>query len=93
MENSQTALIPWMGKPKARPIVTKNGTHMPKPYTDWKEQVAEFLGYTLHHVGDNIALELTFTRTGIALVMTPVTMERFGRADIDNLAGGVMDAL
>ncbi len=93
METEQSCLIPWPGKPKARPKVTLNGTYMPKDYADWKDQVAEYVGDKMRHVDDNVLLELTFTRTGIAVVMTPTEMQRFGQADIDNLAGGVMDAL
>ena len=83
---------------KPRPRVTRNGTHMPKPYMKWREDVQALLhgqGAILHDVP--LSLEVAFSRTEIEIwyqVLGTRSNNRQGMAtgDIDNLLGGVMDA-
>jgi len=93
MNETHLARIPWPGKSKPRPRVTRRGTYNPPEYTEWKENVAIVLGAALPHMSGNVRLGLTFDETGIDVVIVETERERFGRNDIDNLAGGVMDAL
>lgn len=91
----QSVWIPWKTIPKARPKFNSDTkrAYMPKEYAEWKEQVAEFLGYQLPFIEGNIALFLSFNKAGVRMEIWNVERERFGSADLDNLAGAVMDAL
>ncbi len=68
--------------PKARPRVTKNGTHMPKKYMDCIMTIKTY-GMRACKLDKmltgNMGMEIVFNRKG--------------SGDLDNLAGTVMDAL
>ena len=86
------------GMPKKRPVVTKNGTYMPKDYTDWKQQIAEELGAmsNLLDIEMPVALEVVFGEDYIEFQLFPMEGHQRAKhvtADIDNLVGGLMDAL
>ena len=89
--------LPWAGIPKPRPRVTANGTFMPKRYTDWKDAVAEWVALNKIPSHDGpLAINLRFSRDGVHVEIEymPDDMKRDGvQGDIDNLAGGVYDAL
>lgn len=90
-------IIPWSGIPKPRPRVTENGTYMPKRYTDWKENVAEWaaLAKIPKHDGP-LAVNLRFNKGEVVVEIEymPDDEVRNGvQGDIDNLAGGTYDAL
>lgn len=89
--------LPWPGKPKARPIVTKNGTHMPDDYVEWKENVAEYLRYFPGMIEGPVMIELEFSEKKVNVSVIPVVGEfqrdKHVRGDLDNLIGGVMDAM
>ena len=80
--------------PKKRPIVTKNGTYMPKKSVEWKDNVAEVMGITAKHMPGYVDLSVAFRRDSMVVTLHDADGGiRHGRSDIDNLVGGVMDAL
>ena len=85
--------IPWAGLPKPRPRVTRNGTFNPHAYTQWKSDIAEFVALTTkqQHEG-RVEMTMTFRKDSVHVVIEDTEQERFGRADIDNLSGGILDA-
>ena len=88
--------VPWKAEPKARPKFNSDTkkAYMPKPYAEWKERVAEFIGYqNLPILQGPVGLDVTFRKTGFVVVASEVQIKRFGQADLDNLLGGVMDAI
>ena len=90
--------IPLRGKPKPRPRVTSHGTYMDKKYTDWKIDVAEELavqGIKEPSIEGNLKLILRFGTDFIDIQLLKIVEVRAKhvRADVDNLIGGVMDAL
>lgn len=90
-------VIPWPGMPKARPRVTENGTYMPPKYVEWKKNVAQYLGYQSRRVEGPVSLYFIFTEGHVHVRVVPI-VENYQRdkgvkADIDNLIGGVMDAM
>jgi Holliday junction resolvase RusA-like endonuclease len=91
--NTQTVRLPWAGKSKPRPRVTKHGTYNDPEYTEWKENVSLVMGSMMHQVDGKVRLGLTFNKDSVDLVLVETERKRFGRNDIDNLAGGIMDAL
>ena len=93
--------IPVRGIPKPRPRVTKRGTHNPDEYTDWKNIVA---AETRKLLGPRPPLEgplfmgITWASDSMYVVLAPIYGEvqrpkHMRRSDVDNLSGGVMDAL
>jgi Holliday junction resolvase RusA-like endonuclease len=93
-----TFTLPWTGKPKARPRVTKNGTFMPKDYQEWKKQVIEFLQATQYTgtITDPFMIDLLFGSETVEITITELSgfkRAKYVRADLDNLIGGVLDAL
>jgi Holliday junction resolvase RusA-like endonuclease len=93
--------LPWTSKPKARPRVTKNGTFMPHDYTEWKDNVAEYISLAATasdtHFSGPVSLMCTFYEGGTILTILPMDegyqRAKHVRADIDNLIGGIMDAM
>ena len=89
--------IPYRPKPKVRPRVTSKGTFMPKEYREWKDLVAEHLRISAKGsvFEGPVRLHLTFDTDEIDMTIISVdkTRPKHVRADIDNLIGGVMDAL
>ena len=86
--------LPWQGLPKPRPRVTKHGTYNPKDYTSWKTDIAELVALTVknQHTG-RVKVGMVFRRDSVTVTIEDTDNERFGRADIDNLSGGILDAL
>ena len=74
-------VIPMRGKPKQRPRVAGKRAYMTKEYTAWKLDLKNrLLAKRARRVKGAVELDIQF-------------MFRGGRiGDIDNLAGGVMDA-
>ena len=70
-------------KPKARPRVTANGTFMPGGYQDWRNET-------------RFAMVRAMQGRAPLAVPLSVTIQqasaRRGRGDIDNMAGGILDA-
>ena len=91
--------IPLKGKSKPRPRVTKNGTFMSKPYMQWKKDVASCLTelkVSMNNFDGPVALEVVFGSTDMWVQVVPVSVERpkgLKRNDLDNLVGGLADAL
>jgi Holliday junction resolvase RusA-like endonuclease len=72
--------------PKARPRVTKNGTFMPKNYTEWKASaITDFIIQMRDH---NLTYPLDKIMVKIALIG-----KHPKRGDLDNIAGAILDAL
>ncbi len=91
--------LPWRTMPKARPRVTKNNTYMPPKYAQWKKDVAEYIGiqYPRTQLVRPLSLVVNFgsEETYVELVEydTDFKRSKYVRGDIDNLLGGLMDAL
>ncbi len=87
-------VLPWAGFPKPRPRVTLNGTYMPKPYTEWKEGVIDVVALSkLPVLSGPLSMMVKFYKDRVEVAMAEGAPARFGQGDIDNLSGGVMDAL
>ena len=87
-------ILPWEGKPKARPRVTENGTYMPKEYVEWKEAIAEYVRLqNLPTLVGPLSLLSKFYKDRIEVMVSEGAPPRYGQADVDNLSGGLMDAL
>ena len=85
--------LPWVAMPKPRPRVTKHGTYNARPYTDWKNDIGEYLNIKYDEgVEGPVDMGLIFEPERTIVRVTPSQVKRFGRADIDNMSGGVMDA-
>jgi Holliday junction resolvase RusA-like endonuclease len=91
--------IPFAGKPKARPRVKEGSpTYMPKDYVEWKDRVAEFVGYSglrKRAMSGDVRVVMVFGPDSIEVEIEPSMTERPKgvRGDLDNLAGGLLDAL
>lgn len=91
--------LPIRGMPKARPIVTGRNTFMPPDYTAWKEQVIVELqaqGVLLPNYDVPRALKAMFGTDYIEFQLFPLeghVRAKHVKGDIDNLTGGLMDAL
>lgn len=86
------------GKPKPRPRVTENGTYNDGEYTRWKWAV----GHELRALGIKnqivapVRLDAVFGTDYIDFQLFPLidhVRPKHVRADVDNLSGGLMDAL
>jgi len=91
--------IPLTGKSKPRPAVSNKRAYMPKEYMEWKVAVGQALK-ELKVPADEyegaVALEVIFGRYDMWVQVVPVNDTKpkgLKRNDIDNLVGGVMDAL
>lgn len=77
--------IPIRTKP--RPRVTKWGTHMPREYQAWKQQIRHALD---HQIQERFSGKFTlYGKEPVAVWMIVAAT----RGDADNAAGGLMDAL
>lgn len=92
--------LPIRGMPKKRPVVTKNGTYMPKRYVEWKEEFVELLTAAIGKhdpIEGNVGLRLEFGSDTIRLQLyatdVPKRVKHMRVSDLDNLVGAVMDAL
>ncbi len=88
--------VPWQAKPKARPNFDSRSkrAYMPDDYMEWKENVADFMALQgLPSLQGTVGLDVTFKKSGFIVVASEVKIKRFGQADLDNLLGGVMDAI
>ena len=90
-------LIPYPPKPKARPRVTTrpdgtSHTYMPQTYAEWKENVGTIIRLKGKNLQGNVEMQCVFYPDHIRLWMMETPKGRHGRADLDNLLGGVMDA-
>ena len=95
--------IPMRGKPKPRPKFDSRGvsgrTYNPDEYTTWKELISvELSRMGLHpqYLDVPVRLEAGFGTDYIDFQLFPLAPHRRPKhvtADIDNLAGGLMDAL
>lgn len=88
--------VPWPAMAKKRPRFNseQRRAYMPKEYMEWKENVAGFMALQkLPSLQGNVALDVTFKKTGFVVIAAETKIRRFGSADIDNLIGGVMDAI
>ena len=93
-----TVTIPYPAKPKARPRVTTaydgtSHTYMPATYTEWKENVANVIRLYGKNLSGKVITSMVFHPTHFTLRVQETEKQRFGRADLDNLVGGVMDAM
>lgn len=90
--------LPLRGKPKPRPRVTKRGTYNDPEYTKWKYRIADelkTLGVTNQIIAP-VRLDAMFGTDYIDFQLYPLVdhvRPKHVRADVDNLAGGLMDAL
>lgn len=89
--------IPYPPMPKKRPRFDSRSkrAYMPKKYMEWKENVAEVAKLTagVSGLSGPLSLIVEFHKEHMVIVISEGASERFGQADIDNLLGGVMDAL
>ena len=69
------------GKSKARPRVTRRGTYNEPKYTAWKNDVAKVGASKLERLDGDVDLVCRFTFANKV------------HGDLDNLVGGIMDAL
>ncbi len=82
-------------KSKARPRVDRGKAHMPKEYSKWKRDFAWLARQAMkgkQFVG-NVDVIMTFHKDHVNITIMDSERPRFGQSDIDNLAGGVLDAL
>lgn len=97
MPDKLTVKIPYPGKPKARPRVTRTGhAFMPKDYMAWKDEIRAFVKQTCQavHFDGPVKCEMVFHRDHIRFVIEKMEDDyQYVRGDIDNLAGGLMDAI
>jgi len=96
---SWESVIEQPAMPKARPRVTKNGTHMPPKYVAWAKGFAleaKASGMKVQGYPQTLEVGLSRDRTVIRVSELPDdTTSRSKRltGDVDNYLGGVMDAL
>jgi Holliday junction resolvase RusA-like endonuclease len=93
--------LPIRGMPKARPLFNSKTkqAYMPEEYTQWKRQVRDELGLQgifRPPVDMPMKLKAVFGEDYIEFQLFPMEghqRAKHVKADIDNLAGGLMDAL
>ncbi len=92
--------IPWRARPKKRPRVTRRGTYMPKDYREWKSNVADYLAAVWKPkppLDSPVAVEIVMRSDRIEVQIIELDelwrRPKYLRGDIDNLAGGVLDAM
>ncbi len=67
---------------------------MPRPYMEWREQVVEAIKEAdLPSFTSQVEVTMWFSRDSFTVVIDPRDEDRYGNADLDNLVGGVLDAL
>ena len=92
--------IPVRVVPKERPQVTKGGAHYSDRYMSFRSDVINSVkeqGIEASGIDYPVSMELQFKTDGFHLQLRPIFMPVMRpthvRGDIDNLAGGVLDAL
>ncbi len=82
-------------KPKPRPRGKGKHFYNPPEYTQWKQDVAtELLArFPRPRFRGRVAISIKFGRKGFVVTIEDTEQGRHGQSDIDNLAGGVLDAL
>jgi len=68
---------------------------MPKDYSKWKDDFAWLARQAMkgkQFIG-NVNVTMKFHKDRVDITITDSERKRFGRSDIDNLCGGVLDAL
>ncbi len=100
MDREGMLYLPVRAKPKARPRVTVNGTFMPADYTQYKRLIDSELrirGLIPRKQEEGpLSLEVIFGSEGMWFQLRPVSghvRAMHVEADVDNLVGGLMDAL
>ena len=91
-------VVPWPAKPKARPRVTGSQAYMPSDYRKWKARVADFIALSRDEVVEGkCRVEMVFREKDVAIRVVPVIEDwrraKGVRGDIDNLVGGMLDAM
>ena len=87
-------ILPWGGKSKPRPRVTSRGTYNDSEYTQWKEAVAEWVVVAgVPVLSGPLSLLVKFKKESMEVMLSEGAPPRFGQSDIDNMSGGLMDAL
>lgn len=71
-------------KPKARPRVTGRATYMPKSYQDWRAEIRRAL---IASYGSVVPVDFRFHCEMVFM------SKKRPRGDLDNLIGGVLDAI
>jgi len=97
--SSITFTVPFPAKPKERPRMGKLGVYNNSEYSAWKHAVrliaireATKVGWELSTTSP-LRMQLTVRKDSFTVTLTKEDTKRVGRADIDNLLGGVCDAL
>lgn len=91
--------LPLRGAPKPRPRLGKGHTHNPAEYTAWKAEVVKELHamrLTNQDIAGALSLELVFGTDGMWVQLRPIKgfeRAKHVQADVDNLSGGIMDAM
>ena len=89
--------VPWaaMSKPRPRSGAGKK-VYMPRNYMEWKENIADWFaasGIPSETFEGNVVVDIRLGKDHFEVFVEEVPATRFGRQDIDNAAGGVLDAL
>ena len=88
-------VVQMPAKPKARPRMSGKTVHMPTDYNKWKRDFAWVARQAMkgkQFIG-NVDVIMTFHKESVNITIMDSESTRFGQSDIDNLAGGVLDAL
>jgi len=88
--------VPMPAKSKARPRKGANGRmHMPTDYSQWKRDFAWAAKTAMRgkRFENEVDVIMSFRKDSVNITIMESERPRFGQSDIDNLAGGVMDAL
>ena len=88
-------VVQMPAKPKARPRVVNGKAHMPTDYSKWKRDFAWAARGAMKgaQFKGNVDVTTTFFKDHVVVTIADSERQRFGQSDIDNLAGGVLDAL
>jgi len=88
-------VVQMPAKAKARPRVVNGKAHMPTEYSKWKRDFAWVARQAMagkQFIGE-VDVIMSFRKDSVNITIMDSSTKRFGRSDIDNLAGGVLDAL
>ena len=82
-------------KAKPRPRGKGKVFYNPPDYMEWKADIAleAALKYAKTKFEGPVAIKISFRPTTFTVEIRQTNRPRFGRSDLDNLAGGVLDAL
>lgn len=88
--------VPYPGKSKPRPRVTMRGTFNPPDYEAWKKDVRGFVRQAAGAVQMQGALRANMVLHKDHFILELESIEddhQYLRGDVDNIAGGIMDAI